>query len=410
MAMYPVLIFGCLCAISLTTGDYVPTIAISCGITPLLTLPKYQPSIDTLGFKKLLASLWNDDTKVIVILDDELSLEDFTMKGTDGHSLFQLFENVKDRRFFPSVDQPEKAVEMLSKNGFTVKAYNDNTYIHNSSGKIIALADFNEKDNMKDHSRQSTLLKHNNDMSNMFNNLCKQYTNVVLVFSGKLNPWIEKSGLSNNHHLVTRHLMATESKHFILKDSKIRNALVYSASYPTLTADNVTFTVEGTNSEPTTGLRDSAIKIGSTFTYNKEKIILRFRFEKTTFTWALKGIEFELGSANVLLEPKNNQTIGAPLGLSYFSKGPVVFTNGSIVLTFNDTFQVQPWLTSTGDEKFNDPQAQDSFFTPPILAGLFVSALMLFIVTWGITMIMDIKIMDRFDDPKGKTITINVAE
>lgn len=62
------------------------------------------------------------------------------------------------------------------------------------------------------------------------------------------------------------------------------------------------------------------------------------------------------------------------------------------------------------NNKFNDPQEQNSFFTPPILAGLFVTFLMLFIVTWGITMIMDIKTMDRFDDPKGKTISINVAE
>lgn len=60
--------------------------------------------------------------------------------------------------------------------------------------------------------------------------------------------------------------------------------------------------------------------------------------------------------------------------------------------------------------KFSDPQEQDSFFTPPILAGLFVTFLMLLIVTLGISMIMDIKTMDRFDDPKGKTIIVNVAE
>jgi V-type H+-transporting ATPase S1 subunit len=65
---------------------------------------------------------------------------------------------------------------------------------------------------------------------------------------------------------------------------------------------------------------------------------------------------------------------------------------------------------SSENAKFSDPQERDSFFTPPILAGLFVTFLLLFIVTWGITMIMDIKTMDTFDDPKGKTITVNVAE
>lgn len=158
---------------------------------------------------------------------------------TDGHSLFQLFENTKDRRFFPSVDQPEKAIEMLSKNGFAVKVYNADTYL-NSSGKIIALADLNENNHdSNDGSRQSTLLKHNNDVSKIFNTLCTQYTNVVLVFSGKVNPWIEKSEASKAHHLVTRHLMAVDGKSEIFKiiDPKGKS-LIYSASYPTVSVNN----------------------------------------------------------------------------------------------------------------------------------------------------------------------------
>lgn len=155
---------------------------------------------------------------------------------TDGHSLFQLFENTKDRRFFPSVDQPLKAIEMLSKNGFSINAYNDETYV-NGSGKILALADLDENNhNINDDSRQSTLLRHNNYVTNMFDNLCKKYTNVVLILSGKLNPWIEKSEAS--HHLVTRHLMATDSKtpaEFVLDKEK---ALIYSSSYPFLSIDN----------------------------------------------------------------------------------------------------------------------------------------------------------------------------
>lgn len=159
--------------------------------------------------------------------------------GTDGHSLFQLFENAKERRFFPSVDQPEKALEMLSKNGFAVKDYNADTYA-NSSGKIIALADLNENNrDSNDDSRQSTLLRHNIDVSKIFTALCTQYTNVVLVFSGKVNPWIEKSEASNAHHLVTRHLMAVDGKSEIFKivDPKGKS-LIYSTSYPTVSVNN----------------------------------------------------------------------------------------------------------------------------------------------------------------------------
>lgn len=67
--------------LSLSTTNEVPTIAISCGNTKLETLPKYQQSMGTLEFKKLLLSLWDEDTKVVMVLENELSLEDFTMKG-----------------------------------------------------------------------------------------------------------------------------------------------------------------------------------------------------------------------------------------------------------------------------------------------------------------------------------------
>lgn len=124
---------------------------------------------------------------------------------------------------------------MLSKNGFSVKDYNDGTYV-NGSEKIIALVDFNENN---DDNRISTLQRHNSDISKIFNNLCTQYTNVILLYSGKINPWIQKTETSNTHHLVTRHLMAVDSKSkpLIIMDEK-KKTLIYSASYPTISVDN----------------------------------------------------------------------------------------------------------------------------------------------------------------------------
>lgn len=80
------------------------------------------------------------------------------------------------------------------------------------------------------------------------------------------------------------------------------------------------------------------LKVGTTFLVNATKVTLRFRFERITFTWELKSIEYERDNSIVLLTPK--QPIGAQKGLSYFSPGPVIFSNDSIVLKFNDKFQV----------------------------------------------------------------------
>lgn len=59
---------------------------------------------------------------------------------------------------------------------------------------------------------------------------------------------------------------------------------------------------------------------------------------------------------------------------------------------------------------FNDAYDCVGFTTIPIWSGLFVTFILAVIMTMGLTMIMDIKTMDRFDDPKGKTIIINASE
>lgn len=174
----------------------------------------------------------------------------FYFVDTNGQNLFKVFENTEESRFFPSVDQPEKAVEMLSKNGFYVRDYNDDTSV-NGSKKMIALVDLNENNHNNNDDRHSMLLKNNDNISNIFNHLCKQYTNVVLVFSGKLNPWIKKTEESNARHFVTRHLMAADSAPEPLKivDPKGKS-LIYSASYPTLSINNSPDTqLKGSNTE-----------------------------------------------------------------------------------------------------------------------------------------------------------------
>ncbi|KAJ9579262.1 hypothetical protein L9F63_024630, partial [Diploptera punctata] len=71
---------------------------------------------------------------------------------------------------------------------------------------------------------------------------------------------------------------------------------------------------------------------------------------------------------------------------------------------------VQPFFEANEDRIFGDAYDCVYFFTVPIWSGLFVCIIFSLIMIFGLCMIMDIKTMDRFDDPKGKTITINVAE
>lgn len=72
--------------------------------------------------------------------------------------------------------------------------------------------------------------------------------------------------------------------------------------------------------------------------------------------------------------------------------------------------QIQPFNSTNHTYAFGDAYDCVGFTTAPIWSGLFVTFILVLIMTFGLTMMMEIKTMDRFDDPKGKTITVNVSE
>ncbi|XP_017868699.1 PREDICTED: uncharacterized protein LOC108617412 [Drosophila arizonae] len=89
---------------------------------------------------------------------------------------------------------------------------------------------------------------------------------------------------------------------------------------------------------------------------------------------------------------------------------PVNKENQINSLTWTSLQLQAPFSDQTpSDFAFGDSWDCVGFVTPGILMGLFVIVILLVIVFLGMCWMMDIKTMDRFDDPKGKTITINAS-
>ena len=109
-------------------------------------------------------------------------------------------------------------------------------------------------------------------------------------------------------------------------------------------------------------------------------------------------------SKEILL--RTNNEISVPSNFSYHCSQKTIFRNGSIILNITG---IQMQLDATKG-KFSDAYDCVGFTTIPIWTGIFVTAILALIMIWGLTMIMDIRTMDRFDDPKGKTITISAQE
>ncbi|XP_028850337.1 ATPase H+ transporting accessory protein 1a [Denticeps clupeoides] len=76
-------------------------------------------------------------------------------------------------------------------------------------------------------------------------------------------------------------------------------------------------------------------------------------------------------------------------------------------LSFDD-FQIQGFNVTGQDFSYASDCA--SFFTPGIWMGLFTSLLMVLILTYGLHMILQLRTMDRFDDPKGPAISVPQTE
>uniref|UniRef100_A0A6J0TR22 V-type proton ATPase subunit S1 n=1 Tax=Pogona vitticeps TaxID=103695 RepID=A0A6J0TR22_9SAUR len=71
-------------------------------------------------------------------------------------------------------------------------------------------------------------------------------------------------------------------------------------------------------------------------------------------------------------------------------------------------FQIQSFNV-TG-ERFSYASDCAGFFSPGIWMGLLTSLLLVAIFTYGLHMVMSLKTMDRFDDPKGPTISVPQTE
>jgi len=97
------------------------------------------------------------------------------------------------------------------------------------------------------------------------------------------------------------------------------------------------------------------------------------------------------------------------LNLELQSPDPNNETLASISLSVK-RFQFQPFTTNNTNRIFADSFDCSTWFTISLWVGLFTLLLFTAIVASGIYMLFEIKTMDRFENPKGKTITVSAAE
>lgn len=358
-------------------------------------------------FSSILQQELKEEPFTVIFVEENLSVEDFSRKNSDGESSYPyLHANIGDSLYLPSVENalrvlnkladPEKVDHVrLTEDGLSAD-------IKPEGGNFLFI---NLKDAKDGESRSDLLRRHNDFMEDMFSKLQERYNSVVAVYTAHFPSWT----VTDSYSRVRRQAaLPVQSKDHILDGLRIyAEQIMYGNGTAITELGDIVSSRSEFNASTYSGV------MSTTVTFNNG-VNLALNFRHYSGYWFFDSITLQQDS--ITEELPSAAEVFAVDGFSYRCGDRITFrtinsTNTQYNVTFVD-LKVQPFFGTLNEsmmvygESFNCV----GFFSVPIWSALFVVFILLSITFYGIMMMMDIRTMDRFDDPKGKTITINAAE
>lgn len=279
----------------------------------------------------------------------------------------------------------------------------------------------NFEDDVSDESKASRLTRHDQLITKLYSQLSSQDVNVIVIYTGK-RAEIQKRVARQ----VTNAPSSTTSTNSTTSATTSTSAAAPTAApaQPKQTPegifwqrDRLLFYYTGLESVDRAGVATEIDISNITISELGDRIGVTMIGANGSLTFNITGEagywwvnEFNYQDTPLL----QNTRIAAMEHFSFHCSPPIVLStfNKNIVLRLYG-LQIQPEFGTVADQPFNsfgDSWDCVGFVSPGIVGGLFVVIMLLFILSIGISWMMEINTMDRFDDPKGKTITINVNE
>ncbi|GBP33066.1 V-type proton ATPase subunit S1 [Eumeta japonica] len=371
--------------------------------------------------------------RVVIFVENKLSAEDISFKDALGTPYVHLSKHLDKKKlvYIPSVHQPHKILKRI----FQPQQYNV-LYL-----RFVKNPDISDNyryyyvhfEDVFNETRTEKLRRHDEIMQDVYEYISTKIGRGVLaIYTALENPIVAERfrgrSLHRGVHGDSGTTMSSEG------------GLIHLRGVSTSTLHRTNFL------QPPT-IRDENYDADSNRIYTKiafNNFDLQFNFSLHPNHWVLDSIGImecgkEVGSVQVRVGTayRNSYVCGVPLKIINKRDDSVVTISHYQVQTYhpetikrllkrsrslidgNDpAIEGTSHLASEGVQrvfeengKFGDAEHCTSFFTPAILAGLMVSFLCFSIMMWGILMIMDLKTMDKFDDPRSnKPLVINVTE
>ncbi|KAJ9597243.1 hypothetical protein L9F63_011917 [Diploptera punctata] len=337
--------------------------------------------LDTQDFADHLNQRLESKPLVLAFTEENLSVEDF------NDVQFPKLQSLgKSSEFIPAVQSPMKALKKVASNQSSL----EDIPTRGSALVVIKLDDARP-----DEDRGQLLKRHDSRINEIYKEALKVRNDVLAVYTSHYKSWMEPEV-----HRVRR-LLQEQNKDSPLTIN-VGPILLYASSVPTFKINNDDIPLEFVVATYDKS-KDNVLSLNMNFKNASSKHNFKVVFNNVAGYWSLDNASYVESKQ----ELKPDKSIVAPVGFSYHCTAGISLKNDDIELTF-ENFQVQAFMNN--GTKFSDAYNCEMFFTAPIWSGLFVMAILAIIMIWGLVMIMDIRTMDQFDDPKGKTITINAAE
>ncbi|KAK5639444.1 hypothetical protein RI129_011936 [Pyrocoelia pectoralis] len=365
-------------------------------------------------FTDILENQLDKESPLVIFVEQTLSPEDFNSEDEEGKSIFPTLAALKESttiNYLSCVKNPITSITSMKERNSIKSSV---TNILNGSIKIragdILLVDMNDAD--EDEDRVDMLHRHDRNMALVYEYLMKDHKDIVMIYSAHRPSWIISEEVRSHRHIrdvsKANDTGEPEVKYLVIKNNDI---LISAHVNPLLVCNGTQVPLDSFLDVSTVNKTDEGMDIvlkSETISH----ITLTLQFHFMSGYWILSNITVVNTTA-----PENDREyyfrvkeLYAPELFSYHcSNQPFYFPkNPHQNLTFQE-LQIQPFL-NTSNLTFGTPYDCVGFMSAPIWSGLFVTFILVLIMTCGLTMMMDIKTMDRFDDPKGKTITVTATE
>lgn len=329
----------------------------------------------------------NFKRQIIVFLRDSLCVEDFKLRQ-NGVTCHQNLAQLKNTKYVPAVHDPFFALQQLNKTTLNVDVETTNDLSKPIGDQRIIYV------NMPDRYHDDTVEEYNIRLDEIVFAVAQKmnYLNPLYVITGR-----QCKPQTTSHSRQRRDVpVAAAQKASTPQILKNPNLLVY---FETLTV----YKKSGNNAVD--GVTLSVSEVGESSLkaqLNAEQSIIAFNVHDFGSTWHVQEITVN----DIRSVPSKH--ISAPVGFSYKCSPNINISiseiNSEIVAVGIRGLQIQPKFGNAADSplnRFGDVNDCTGFTSIGIWSGLVVSFLLLGILTLGLSWILDIRTMDRFDDPKG---------